>query len=92
MKHLKTITIDLENFACPSGCCRSRLWKRAGVFHQHFLKNLRPKTLPKYAEKGRLMPQVYVRGCLNEDERKLVCEDLKIAEAPKKEKSAEEEE
>ena len=82
MKQLKTITIDIEELACPGGCCRSKLFRRAGCFHQAFLKHLRPKKLPKYAEKGRLMPKVFVRGLLNEEERKLVCEDLNMVEAP----------
>ena len=89
MKNLKTIVIDVENLACSSGCCRIKLLKKQGGFHGSFLIHLRPKRLNKYAEKGRLMPKVFVRGLLNEEERKVVCEDLKMVEMPIKEESTE---
>ena len=52
MEDATTITIDIENLACPSGCCRSKMFRRAAPFHASFLINVRPKNMAKRAKRG----------------------------------------
>lgn len=85
---VKEITIDLNNFACPSGCCRLKLLQirsRPGL-HAHFLKNLQPKKLAARMKKQKLpMPQVFIRGLLTQAERDLIIGDMGFTEAPRDE-------
>lgn len=80
MKHARTVTIDVGGLACPSGCCRLRLFRRAAPFHAAFLIDLRPKHMAKRAKKGQPLPRVVIKGCLNETERTQIRDDLGFAD------------
>ena len=85
MKHhlgqVKDINIGLSNFACPSGCCRSKLFKplnRTGL-RAYFLKNLQPKALAKF--KTMPIPKASFRSLLTLAERDLVIKEMGFKEA-----------
>ena len=81
---MRTITLDLENFACPGGCCRLSLWKPSARFgfHAAILDMLDRRELERdFGEEG-VVPRVYVKGLLNEQENNLFCKELKFLEVP----------
>lgn len=82
LPYVKTITLDLENFACPGGCCRLRLCKPNGKFYTRFLFMLRGKELKKHFGTGVMLPKVYVKGLLNEQEREMFYTTLGFLEVP----------
>ena len=54
------ITLDLENFYCPSGCCRSELLRSRADFHDAFLYLVE------------VSPSMVIKGLLNDEERDLI--------------------
>ena len=79
--HVKQITIDISNFACPSGCCRSKLFRplnRTGL-RAYFLRYLQPKALAKLKTKP--IPKVFIRGLLHEVERDMLIKNMGFKEA-----------
>ena len=81
LPHAKTLTIDLEYFACPAGCCRIKILRRTTPFFKIILKHLRPKVIAKLAKKGETVPQVFIRGLVNQEERDYVIRELGFTEA-----------
>lgn len=82
LPYVKTITLDLENFACPAGCCRLNLCKpnaRFG-FHAAILEGLDGRELERDFGEGEMVPKVYVKGLLNEQEDDLFYKELKFLE------------
>lgn len=53
-----SITVDLENFYCPSGCCRSKLLRSSGLFDSPFLSWILSSTV--------------IKGQLNDEERAIL--------------------
>lgn len=79
LRELKLITIQLEHFACPAGCCRYSTLCEMGPFYINFLKGLTPEglSLPfRESRNGQGNPKVVVKGLLNAVERKLVYKDF----------------
>lgn len=75
LPHLSLITVQLENFACPGGCCRYIALREAGSFYKYVLKGLTPKGLPllfRGSNNGQGNPRVVVKGLLNAAERDLI--------------------
>ena len=69
MGQLRSLLVELEDFACPSGCCREKLMTRAGVLDCWFLYHLKAKQMNKRQKRGMIVPQISVRGLLSQSER-----------------------
>ena len=81
---LSSITVQLENFACPGGCCRYWALNEAGCLYNYFLKDLTPEGLPllfRGSNIGQRKPRVVVKGLLNAAERELIHGKLGFEEA-----------
>ena len=70
---VQSVVVDLEELACPSGCCRLQLLHMDESFFKHFLQYLLPSALAKgCAQHNRTVPKVTVKGLLNQQERFLI--------------------
>lgn len=86
LQHARSITVQLEEFFCPSGCCRSALLCDTGAFYRKFLKRLTARELRlsfpalSAGDDAWEEPKVFVRGLRNDVERKLVYSDYGFEE------------
>ena len=70
---VQSIVVDLEDLACPSGCCRLQLLHMDESFFKFFLQYLLPSALAEEcARHNRTVPKVTIKGMLNQQERFLI--------------------